>query len=280
MEPGENLPTIQAEPAQLRQVLLNLVHNAAEAVEDSSGKIVVKTYATRVDQNYASSDITLELREDDYVVLEVSDNGMGMDVNTKRRIFEPFFTTKPSGRGLGLAAVLGIVRSHGGAIEVTSKLKQGTTFRVFLPLKKCSDEAVARIDQPQQLTKSTGALILVVDDDASLRTLAAKILTKQGWDVLEAEDAATAVQAVKDHGKDIRLALIDLALPDKDGVQTLRESWEICPGLPAIAMSGAGTMELERRFAGFPLLGVLCKPFTPSGLLQALEHALSVTSKM
>jgi PAS domain S-box-containing protein len=280
IELSKDLPVVQAEPAQLRQVVLNLVHNAAEAVEEPSGKIIVRTYKSSLDQDYGKSDVTLELPDGDYVVLEVSDNGIGMDINTRRRVFEPFFTTKQSGRGLGLAAVLGIVRSHGGAIEVNSKLKQGTTFRVFLPLKKLANETVVHAAALQPLTRSGGETILVVDDDESLRTLAAKILTKRGWQVLEAEDGAMAVQAVKDQGKSIHLALIDLAMPNKDGVQTLREIWEICPGLPAIAMSGAGTMELERRFAGFPLLGVLCKPFTPSGLLQALEHALTATSKI
>lgn len=272
-ELSESLPLLQAEEAQIRQVLINLVSNSSESMlADQMGTITIKTGMIHIDESYKNAEVTLELPKGDYVYLDVIDTGSGMDVNTRRRIFEPFFTTKPTGRGLGLPAVLGIVRSHGGAIEVTSKLRQGTTFRVFLPLLRSTPGIVVPLEpggmaHPRQT-------IMIVDDQASVRSLACKVLSNHGWFVLEAEDGFSACELVKQHGEAINLVIIDLILPGMDGVETLRQLWQIQPALPAIATSSFGSVELEKRFAGFPLRGILPKPFTPAMLEQAVIHVL------
>ncbi|HQR05182.1 MAG TPA: PAS domain S-box protein [Gemmatales bacterium] len=275
-ELSESLPLLQAEEAQLRQVLINLVSNSAESLpSDQVGTITVKTGVIHIDETYKNAEITLELPKGDYAYLDVTDTGAGMDVNTRRRVFEPFFTTKPTGRGLGLPAVLGIVRSHGGAIEVTSKLRHGTTFRVFLPLLRPTQnvpilpEAVSQTQAHQT--------VLIVDDEASLRSLAGKVLGNHGWNVLEAEDGASACELLRQHGNIISLVIIDLVMPGMDGVETLRQLWKVQPTLPAIAMSSYGSAELEQRFTGFPLRGILSKPFSPASLEQAVMHVLGTT---
>lgn len=175
----QSLPDIKAEEAQLRQVLINLVSNSAESMQsDQHGEISIKTGMMDIDESYQNVEVTLELPKGKYLILDVSDNGAGMDVNTRRRIFEPFFTTKPTGRGLGLPAVLGIVRSHGGAIEVNSKLRHGTSIRVFLPLTR-SIQSVTLPELPAR-DASTSPTVLVVDDEASLRSLTSRVL-RQPW---------------------------------------------------------------------------------------------------
>ncbi|MBL8822661.1 MAG: PAS domain S-box protein [Planctomycetia bacterium] len=269
-ELADGLPPIQAEEAQLRQVLINLVSNSSDAMTgEQPGEIVVRTGRQTIDETYQNAEMTLELPHGEYLYLEVSDTGSGMDVNTRRRVFEPFFTTKPSGRGLGLAAVLGIVRSHGGAIELTSKLRHGSTFKVFLPIKRAVREVM-----PHANPEEKGQNILVVDDDASLRNLTSRVLKNQGWNVIEAEDGHSACDLLRLQGGSISLALIDLVMPNMDGVDTLRQLWKLEPTLPAVAMSSFGSLELEKRFEGFPLRGILPKPFTPATLIQAVEHVL------
>jgi PAS domain S-box-containing protein len=276
----ESLPTIQAEEAQVRQVLINLVSNAAEAIADGpiKGKITIKTGVTTINEDYKNPEVTLELPMGEYVYLEVTDTGVGMDVNTRRRIFEPFFTTKPTGRGLGLPAVLGIVRSHGGAIEVSSRVRHGTTFRVFFPRRRPEPPPLVteRLSSAETEVVTPRRTVLLVEDEPSLRALAGKVLSTHGWNVIEAEDGPSAVDLLRERVSEIDAVLIDLALPGLDGVETLRQLWAIHPNLQAIAMSSYGTLELERRFAGFPLLGLLPKPFTPGSLLDALDHVKSI----
>lgn len=268
-----SLPLLQAEEAQLRQVLINLVSNSAESMSpDQAGSIYIKTGLIRIDENYQNTEVTLELPKGEYVYLDVADTGSGMDVNTRRRIFEPFFTTKPTGRGLGLPAVLGIIRSHGGAIEVSSKLRQGTVFRVYLPIRQpTSQEAVAAVVSD---AANSRPMILVVDDEASVRNFTCKALINVGWSVLEAADGLTACELMRQNGDQVKLALIDLVMPGMDGVETLRNLWIIQPGLPAMAMSSYGAEELEQRFSGFPVQAFLTKPFTLATLEQAVEQTL------
>jgi two-component system cell cycle sensor histidine kinase/response regulator CckA len=275
-ELDSKLPPLQSEEAQLRQVLINLVSNAADALNQSNGTITIRTGIIQIDEKYPNAEVTLELPKGSYIFLDVEDTGSGMDVNTRRRIFEPFFTTKTHGRGLGLPAVLGIVRSHSGAIEVNSKLRHGTTFRVFFPNKPLEEPKLSDSLPHVELTNPPIS-VLVVDDEPSLRQIVSKVLGNRGWRVLEAEDGVQACQLLRDNEDDIGLAIIDLAMPGMDGVETLRQLWQINPSVPAIAMSSYGSVELEKRFAGFPLHGVLPKPFNPAALEAAVEHVLTAT---
>jgi two-component system, cell cycle sensor histidine kinase and response regulator CckA len=272
LELDPDVPTIQAEAAQLRQVLINLVSNAAESfTEGHRGQVSVRTSVMKVDENYPKMELTLELPAGEYLCLEVADNGGGMDADTRRRVFEPFFTTRTTGRGLGLPAVLGIVRSHNGAIEVNSKLRHGTSIRVFLPLQ----QAPATSNQVNQSMAQASATILVVDDELSLRSLASQVLRNHGFHVIEAEDGMKACELVQQGTNPIQLVLVDLTMPVMDGVETLKQIWATQPHIPAIAMSSYGHVEIEDRCKGLPLKAILPKPFTPLALEQLVSRALS-----
>ncbi len=268
------LPSIQAEEAQLRQVLINLVANAADSFMDGQrGQITIRTGVVHVDENYSKMEMTLELPEGDYLHLDVIDNGCGMDADTRRRVFEPFFTTKNTGRGLGLPAVLGIVRSHNGAIEVNSKLRHGTSFRIFLPL--ISNTQTLTGSTPSIQNDQSAATILVVDDEQSLRSLASLVLRNHGFHVIEAEDGIAACELVQNGTCPIHLILIDLTMPVMDGVETLKQIWATQPNIPAIAMSSYGHVEIEDRCKDLPLKAILPKPFTPLALEQIVSRALT-----
>lgn len=274
LELDPDLPSILAEEAQLRQVLIILVANAADAFSDGQrGQIIVRTSVVHYDENYPKMEMTLELPQGDYLCLDVVDNGCGMDADTRRRIFEPFFTTKSTGRGLGLPAVLGIVRSHNGAIEVNSKLRHGTCFRIFLPL--LTGTKAAPLSPTMSQLEHASATILVVDDEMSLRSLASQVLRNQGWNVIEAEDGMTACELVRQGTCPIHLVLIDLTMPVMDGVETLKQIWSSQPDIPAIAMSSFGYVEIEDRCRGLPLKAILPKPFTPQALEQIVAQALN-----
>lgn len=273
-ELDSRLPSIQAEEAQLRQVLINLVANAADSVmEGQRGQIIIRTGVVQINESYSKMEMTLELPEGDYLYLDVIDNGCGMDADTRRRIFEPFFTTKTTGRGLGLPAVLGVVRSHNGAIEVNSKLRHGTSFRIFLPLvNNAQTVTTLATSNPKVLTNAT---ILVVDDELSLRSLASQVLRNHGFNVIEAEDGMTACELVQNGTSPVHLVLIDLTMPGMNGVETLKQIWATQPHIPAIAMSSYGHVEIEDRCKGLPLKAILPKPFTPHALEQIVSQALT-----
>ncbi|HMO36902.1 MAG TPA: PAS domain S-box protein, partial [Gemmatales bacterium] len=206
LELDPDLPTIQAEEAQIRQVLINLIANSADSFTTGHrGHVTLRTFVQEVTADYPKIEVTLELPAGKYVCLDVIDDGCGMEIDSRRRIFEPFFTTKPTGRGLGLPLVLGIVRSHQGAIEVHSKLRQGTSIRIFLPLEVQAPPAVPE--------KPVSATILVVDDELSLRSLASQVLRNHGFRVLEAEDGYQACELVQKSDNPIQLVLVDLTMP-------------------------------------------------------------------
>ena len=267
LELASDLPPVEADVSQLRQVILNLVTNASDAMETRSGVIRVTTSLVHCDAHYLAETLIPSTAEPGYfTALEVSDTGVGMDEETQRRIWDPFFTTKQTGRGLGLAAVLGIVRGHGGALRVHSEIGRGTSIKMLLPV---SSEIEAQAEeQPSQ-----GQLVLFVDDEETCRAVGRQILERAGHRVLVACDGSEAVAYYKSR-QDIDLVVLDLTMPKMDGAETLSALRRIDPDVRVVLTSGYGQQDVTAAFAGKRLNGFVQKPWTGSELLAAVTGAL------
>jgi PAS domain S-box-containing protein len=268
-----NLPSIDADASQLRQVVMNLVVNASEAIGDRSGVITISTGAMDCDRAYLSEAwLDEQLPEGMYVYIEVADTGAGMDAETRLRIFDPFFTTKFTGRGLGLAAVLGIVRGHRGAIKVYSELGRGSTLKVLFPV---GQRAEAR--EPASLVRGVyegKGTVLLVDDDESVRAVGRKMLERVGFAVITAADGAEAIARFRERGDDIICAIVDLTMPHVDGAETFRELRRMRPGVRVILSSGYNEQDVTQRFVGKGLAGFIQKPYQLSTLVAVLKEVL------
>lgn len=255
------LPPIEADAAQIRQVVLNLLVNASEALLDQPGQITVETLAeelstTRLNELLLGAD----LPPGRYVRMSVTDTGCGMDEATRARMFEPFFSTKFTGRGLGLAALQGIIRSHHGAIEVLSAPGQGTTIHLWLP---ASASPFPEVTSPPATPATTGrGTVLVVDDEAAVRRVARTMLEHQGFHTLEAESGEAALAMLAAGIPGITAVLLDLTLPGLDGDIVARQINEQYPGLRIILMSGYSAQSISSRQAELPVAAVLQKPFS------------------
>lgn len=271
-----HLPPVEADAAQIRQVVMNLVINAAQAIGDKQGSISISTGVQFADQAYLSEAyLAPHLPEGQYVFLEVADTGSGMDADTRAKIFEPFFTTKATGRGLGLAAVLGIVRGHNGALGVYSAPGQGSTFKFLLPAAASPAYAETPRNQHAGAWHVTGT-VLVVDDEATIRSVATRMLEKLGFKVLVAEDGAVGVDLFREHAPTIVCVLLDMTMPNLDGVATFRALRRIKRDVQVILMSGYNEQDVTSQFAGKGLAGFLSKPFTVEDLRQKLQHVCQV----
>ena len=263
-----DLPPVQADAAQIQQLLMNLVINAAEAVREPGGWLEISTAVEHVDAALIGASIAAEeVRPGQYVVLTVSDNGVGMDEETRARIFDPFFTTKFTGRGLGLAAALGIVRGHRGGIHVRSAPGEGTTFRVFLP----AAEAYSAIAEPApEIEAGATGRILIVDDEETVRETARAALVRTGFEVLLARDGKHALEILSGEPDGIDLVLLDLTMPELRAEETLSRIRALCPGIPVIATSGYSEMEAMERL-GASIEGFIQKPYTVPQLARAVR---------
>ena len=270
----KNLPAVDADITQIRQIIMNLILNAAEAIGDKSGIITLTTGAMKCDRAYLQSTyLNYELKEGLYVYLEVCDTGCGMDEETKERIFDPFFSTKFTGRGLGLAAVLGIMRGHNGAVKVYSEAGRGTTFKVLFPV---SGKAVAHISQSAKFDKNWRAsgTLLIVDDEDTIRALGRNTLETVGFKVLTAPDGREALKIFKRHKDKISLVLLDMTMPHMDGQETFRELRRLKPDVRVILSSGYNEQEATNGFVGKGLAGFLQKPYNPSDLIARVRKVL------
>ena len=273
LEPG--LPPIQADKTQIREIVMTLIINASEALGDRSGAIAVSVGATRCDEEFLrNTELHDDLLPGLYVHLKVTDTGIGMDEKTRSRIFEPFFSTKFTGRGLGLAAVLGIVRAHKGTIKVCSEPGKGTTFEVLFPsLGEGEDTTRKSVPSPPADGRSQGT-ILLVDDDESLIALGARMLEHLGFTVLTASDGLQAVERYRERGKEIDLVLMDLTMPRMDGAEAFGELRRLNPDVRVVLASGYAEDDMSSRFEGRTPSGMIQKPYTLAKLRETLAGLL------
>ena len=268
-----DLPAVEIDATQMRQVIMNLITNASEALGDKSGLIFVSTGVMDCDRGYlAESYLDDKLPEGKYVYLEVTDTGVGMDEETRRRIFDPFFTTKFTGRGLGLAAVLGIVRGHHGAIKVYSEVGRGTTFKVLLPAKQWAPgEQGSREAQTVQPLPG-GGTILLVDDDPEVRDVGTQMLERLGFQILTAAHGPEGLKVFQECGDKIDCVILDLTMPEMGGEEVLRELRRLRPDVRVILSSGYNEQEVTQRFAGKGLAGFIQKPYRLANLHEILNQ--------
>jgi len=276
----EDCPSVEADRVQLQQLVMNLVLNGGEAIGEEPGTLTVRVrtehFTERRERPRAEG---FPIVTGEYVRIDVTDSGAGMDAETRARIFEPFFTTKFLGRGLGLSAALGIVRGHRGAISVRSEPGQGTTFTVLLPIPR----------EPQRSTRVSGKVsverdlqgngtILVADDEEGVRSLVANVLEEAGYTVELAADGLEAIERLRDLGDEVRLILLDLTMPRLGGAEAASELRQFHPSTPIIAMSGYGDIEVMQRFSDAGVDDFLPKPFTPDELAAKVRDLLSPVS--
>ena len=271
----DNLPAVEADATQIRQVIMNLITNASEALGEESGTIKIATGIKKCTREFLRGIyLGKELPEGEYFCLEVADTGCGMDEETLAKMFDPFFTTKFTGRGLGLAAALGIVRGHKGAIRVSSKPGRGTTFKIFFPasdrLAKPAEKEFAAVEQGW-----TGSgTILLVDDERGIRRLGKRILEDFGFAVLVAANGREAVRMFQEHKNEIVLVLLDLTMPKMSGDEAFQEIRQIKSDARVILSSGYMEEDAVVRFAGRGLAGFLQKPYNSQVLEKKIREIL------
>ncbi len=268
-----DLPPIQADRGQMQQVFMNLALNAAEAIGSDAGMISVRTGVQDVDELYVRRSLETELSPGRYVLLEVRDTGCGMDEATRTRVFDPFFSTKFQGRGLGLAAVAGIVRGHGGAISVSSAPDKGACFTVLFPAAE-GVSAVAQVAAQYATLRGIGT-ILVVDDELPVRDLARKVLERYGYKVLLADGGPAAIDAFKRHPGDISLVILDASMPGMTGAETYPELRKVRPAVKILVSSGYSELETMKAFPGPQVAGFIQKPYTSRGLAEKVRSAMA-----
>ncbi len=274
---------VEIDASQIRQVIMNLVINASDAIGTSPGHIRVRSALKAITaEQMRDARIGQERPPGDYVTLEVEDDGCGMSAETITRIFDPFFTTKFTGRGLGLAAVLGIVRAHRGAFFVRSTLGKGTTFTLALPpsvaaASSTSVKPVALTFTPIEKAEGT---ILIVDDEPQVRKIAASILEKQGYVTALASDGYEALALALAHGMRFKAVLLDLTMPGLDGPATLRELRALSKTVPVLIMSGYSETDARKHIIAAPLVGFIPKPFNADDLLMKIKALTAEAEKM
>ncbi len=265
---------VDADPAQLHQVLMNLVTNASDALGDQTGQITVTTGRMRADRDYLGGVVGAEdLAPGRYAFLEVADNGCGMDAETRDKVFDPFFTTKFVGRGLGLAAVLGIARGHDGALRVDSEPGRGTTVRLLMPL--APPPSRPDVTAPPQKAEMPASAILLADDDPAVREFVTEALERAGGTVLLAKNGAEAIDVYRRRADDIALVLLDMTMPEVNGAEALRELRRIRPDVRVVLMSGFSEQLAVQALGDRGPDGFLQKPFFPETLTRKIQQVLS-----
>ena len=261
---------VDADAAQLRQVVMNLVINAADAIGDRSGTVTIRVHHLEATADYLA-DVHPEagLEPGHYAALEVADTGMGMTPETQARIFDPFFTTKFTGRGLGLAAVMGIVRGHRGALRVYSEIGLGSTFRIVLPLSAASP---LPSHGPERPWRGEGRVV-VVDDDPMVRNVARRLLESFGLTVQAVEGGPEALELVEADPQSVDAVLLDMTMPEMNGSEVFEHLRRIRPDLPVVLMSGYHEDELSSELSA-GISGFVQKPFTPADLARRMRFAL------
>lgn len=270
----EDLPPIEADRGQVQQIFMNLAINASEAVGSHEGLISVRTGVQNVDDRYQQlHPEAAGLGPGEYVFLEVRDTGCGIDDATRAKIFDPFFSTKFTGRGLGLAAVAGIVRGHQGAITVTSAPGKGSCFTVLFPV--AARAAGTSIATARNDALDGAGTVLVVDDEPVVLEMAKRALERHGYEVLVAESGMAALDVFRRYAGEIALVVLDLSMPGMNGEDALPELRKIRPGTKVVVSSGYTEAETMTLFQGQKISGFLQKPYTVSGIADKVKRALA-----
>jgi PAS domain S-box-containing protein len=269
------LPIVDGDPSQLRQVVMNLIINAGDAIGEAQGGVITVTTSV-VEADLGDPEGSLPdapLSPSRYVRLEVTDTGCGMSQETRTRIFDPFFTTKFTGRGLGLAAVLGIMRAHKGAIRISSEIDQGSTFTILLPAIEGTLDVRRVSDAPDLAWRGWGTL-LVVDDEPLVRAVMKRTLERAGFIVLQAVDGLDALEVFGLHRSEIRAVLLDVTMPRMSGEEAFHHLRLLAPELRVVLTSGYSEQEATSRFVGDGQVAFLEKPFAPQKLIDCFREVL------
>ncbi len=278
MELMTSMPRIEVDVNQFRQVVMNLITNASDALDGKPGLISVRTGRQEVSREYLTHCAPgTEATPGAFAYVEVHDNGTGMDDATRQRIFEPFFSTKFTGRGLGLAATIGIMRSHRGAIRVYSEVGSGTSVKLLFPTSMQLSQ-VGGTSTNKDDWQGEGQ-ILVVDDEDSVRAVASALLRRRGFRTIEAEDGIKAVEVFNTDPEGFALVLLDLTMPRMNGEETLRALRNVRPDVNVLLMSGYNEQDVTRMFSGHNLSGFLQKPFRADELYAAVARGLGIDTK-
>ncbi len=267
-------PRIMADASQIRQVVMNLIINAAEAIGDQPGVITLRSDVRQVDRAHPVTGLATDgLDDGEYVCLEVTDTGCGMSEETQARLFDPFFTTKFTGRGLGLAAVLGIVKGHRGSIQVKSAPGAGTTFTLLLPSQP-DEVAVAAAPERSAAAMKDSRGVLVIDDEQGVRSLVRTVLERRGFHVLEAADGAEGLDVFRAHRAEVDLVLLDLTMPRMGGSEVFRELKQLDPTVRVVLMSGYTRGNVLKMFSDGAPDDFLEKPFHYNDLVTIVRATL------
>ena len=270
LSPG--LPLVMADVTQMRQIALNLITNAAEAIGDTHGSIRLTSELRQLSQrDLASAVVGADLVPGAYIVVQITDTGSGMDAATRTRIFDPFFTTRFTGRGLGLAAVLGIVRATAGGLIVESQVNVGTQFTLLFP-PTAVPTPMRKV--PAHLWHDVGR-VLVIDDEESVRNVTQRGLERLGFQAISAADGVTGIALFQQYKQEIVCVLLDLVLPGVGGEQIARQLIALDPSVRIVVMSGYTHSQIRERLGDIGLSGTLEKPFTADNLSDALHRAIS-----
>ena len=271
---SQDLPAVQANAAQLRQIVLNLVTNASDAIGEQDGMIFVRTEYVKV--NLGSETISGSLAPGNYVLLEISDTGRGMPLEMQAKIFDPFFTTKSAGHGLGLAVVRGIVHGVNGVIQVKSEPGKGATFQIYMPCDESkadvSREVVSSVGEPGG--PSQDGTVLVVEDEVPLRQAVTKMLHKAGFEVFEAGDGSTAIDLIGANGGKIDVILLDMTIPGASSAQVIAEAARVRPDIRVVLTSAYSQEMIASAMTGAQIRGFIRKPFQLRDLERTLRNTL------
>jgi len=279
-------PPVLADANQLQQVVMNLITNAAEAIGETAGFITIST-GTEIykEKDLLKSRIDEKLSPGRFVYLEVADTGCGMDAETLHRLFEPFFTTRFFGRGLGMSAVLGIIRGHKGAIFVDSRVNKGTTIRIIFPVSETTLPESVQLESTEAILpvrkwpSSLRGTILIVDDQDEVINFSKEMATRSGYSVRTAADGQEAVEVFQGHADEIACVVLDLTMPRMDGIATFKALKQIRPDVKVILSSDYSEKEVAQRFTGKGLAGFIQKPYGYQQLRKELERVLTFLDK-
>ena len=272
-ELASEIPPIIADASQIRQVTMNLIINASEAIGEKQGEVAVSLAKIKIRADQQQKDYIGDIIPPGrYACLEVTDNGCGMDAETQQRIFEPFYTTKFTGRGLGMSAVLGIIKAHNGGLQLFSKPGQGTTFKVYLPISisETAQDPSIQLTSPSLPWKGSGTVLLVEDEEQV--TLIAKVMLEElGFTVIGASNGKEALEQYQRNAKEISLVVTDIGMPVMDGYALFRELKKLNPDLPIIISSGFGDADVTSRIPSEEVAGMISKPYNFEQLRDVLK---------